>query len=192
MTDTLMNRVPRDSLNPARQAAWDHSVKTSGDATIVEVFANSEKANDFFSRHFYQGLFFEGDVPRIYKELVRYRLSLIHGCNFCNRNNSASSLDAGLSQEKLDAIEDWENGPFDEAEKAVLAFAEELALTNMGGALNESLYARLKANFSDSDIIELGMVGAVLGGMNKLAFVLDVVAKEDYCPFGPEVAEAAE
>ena len=192
MTNTLMNRVPREALDSARKAAWDHSVKISGDPTIVEVFANSEKANNFFSQHFYQGLFFEGDVPRIYKELVRYRLSLIHGCNFCNRNNSHSSLDAGLSQEKIDAIEDWENGPFNDAEKAVLAFAEELALTNMEGALTETLYARLKANFSDSDIIELGMVGAVLGGMNKLAFVLDVVAREDYCPFGPEVAAAAE
>ena len=36
------------------------------------------------------------------------------------------------------------------------------------------------------------MVGAILGGMNKLAFVLDVVAKEDYCPFVPATAEAAE
>ena len=32
------------------------------------------------------------------------------------------------------------------------------------------------------------MVGAILGGMNKMAFVLDLVAREEYCPFVPQRA----
>jgi AhpD family alkylhydroperoxidase len=183
-----MNRVSRDQLSPEQQAGWDRSMAVCEDATILEVFANSPKASKFFSQHFYKELFFEGDVPRRYKELVRYRLSLIHGCQFCNRNNRASSLEAGLTEAELDAMEDFENGPFSDADRAAIALAEQLALTNMGGAMTPELYDRLKAHFTDADIVELSMVGAILGGMNKMAFVLDLVAKEEYCPFVPQHA----
>jgi len=188
MTNTLMNRVPREQLSPEQQAGWDRAKAICEDTTILEVFANSPKASKMFGQHFYKELFFEGDVPRRYKELVRYRLSLIHGCHYCNLNNRASSKEAGLTEAELDAMEDYENGPFSGADKAAIALAEQLALTNMGGSLTPALYARLKEHFSDSDIVELSMVGAILGGMNKMAFVLDLVAKEEYCPFVPQRA----
>jgi len=191
MSKTPMNRIPREQLSPEQQAGWDNAMNICGEATILEVFANSPKANEFFSRHFYQGLFFEGDVDRRYKELLRYKLSLIHGCNFCNKNNYASSLQAGLTEAELDAMEDFENGPFTDADKAVIAFAGQMALTNFEGVLDQPLYDRLKKHFSDGDIVELGMVAACLGGMNKLAFVMDLVAKEPYCPFVPQ-SQAAE
>ena len=53
----------------------------------------------------------------------------------------------------------------------------------MGGRLDAELYAQLKACFTDGQIMELGTVGGVLGGMNKLSFVFDLVEREPYCPF---------
>ena len=35
-----------------------------------------------------------------------------------------------MTQEQIDALEDFENGPFDEAEKAALRFASKMALTD--------------------------------------------------------------
>ena len=58
-----------------------------------------------------------------------------------------------------------------------------MALTNHGGKMDLMLYQRLSAHFSDSDICELGTVMAVIGGMAKLAFVMQLVEREDYCPF---------
>jgi len=188
MPETLMRRVPRDELTREQQSGLDRTKAICEDATILEVMANSPKALKLLSEHFYQQLFFEGDVPRRYKELLRYRLSLIHGCRFCNLNNRASSKEAGLTEAELDSMEDFENGPFSTADKAAIALAEQLALTNLEGALTPELYVRLKAHFTDGDIVELAMVGAVLGGMNKMAFVLNLVAKEEYCPFAPQVA----
>ena len=80
-------------------------------------------------------------------------------------------------------LEDAENGPFTDAEKAVINFAEQMALTNHEGKIDDNLYSALRAHFSDADICELGTVMAVIGGMAKLAFVMDLVEKEDYCPF---------
>ena len=60
-----------------------------------------------------------------------------------------------------------------------------MALTNPGGELTAELFAQLRQHFSEPDILELGTVMAVISGMAKLSFVLDVVDKESYCPFAP-------
>ena len=101
----------------------------------------------------------------------------------CNKQNAPGSLEAGVSQAQVDSITDFENGPFDDAEKAVLRYAAQMALTNPEGAMDADLYAALRAHFSDADICELGTVMAVIGGMAKLSFVLDLVEKEPYCAF---------
>jgi alkylhydroperoxidase family enzyme len=188
MTDTLMNRVAQADLSDALKAARAGALALTGDATIIEVFANSPKASEFFFNNFYQALFFNGDVPLRYKELLRLRLSKTHGCFFCNRNNEAGAKAAGFTEAQILAIGGEGTAPFTPAEQAVLGLADELALTNMGGRLTPALYAALKAHFSDGDIVELSMVGAVLGGLNKAAFVLDLVQREAWCPFVPSEA----
>ena len=50
------------------------------------------------------------------------------------------------------------------------------------------LVDRLRAHFDDAQICELAVVTGFIGGMAKMAFVLDVVEKEDYCPFVPATA----
>lgn len=189
MTDTLMHRVPEAELSEALKAARASALALTGDATITEVFANSEKVCEFFFEGFYKGLFFNGDVDIRFKELMRLRLSKVHGCWFCNRNNEAGAKAAGFSDAQIQAIGGDAQAEFTDAEAAVLALADELVLTNMGGALTPQLHASLKAHFSDGDIVELAMVGAVLGGLNKMAFVLNLVEREAWCPFTPAEAE---
>lgn len=46
--------------------------------------------------------------------------------------------------------------------------------------------ARLRRHFSDAELVELGVIMAVLCGMAKMIFAYDLVEKEDYCPFTPE------
>ena len=42
-----------------------------------------------------------------------------------------------------------------------------------------------------TDILELGTAMAVISGMAKLSFVLNLVEKENYCPFAGSAADAA-
>lgn len=188
MTETLMNRVPPEALTDALKSAREGALSLTGDATIIEVFANSPRTCEFFFENFYQSMFFKGDVALRYKELMRLRLSKTHGCWFCNRNNEAGARAAGFTEAQIQAIGGEAEAEFTGAERAVLALADELALTNMTGRLTPALYADLKRHFSDGEIVELSMVGAVLGGLNKMAFVLDLVRREDYCPFTPAQA----
>jgi alkylhydroperoxidase family enzyme len=77
---------------------------------------------------------------------------------------------------------DYEFGPFSDAEKAVLALADEMVLTNQEGRLTDAQRAALAEHFPAEQVFELGMTAAVLTGMAKFLFVFDLVTREDSCP----------
>lgn len=191
MPATLLSRIPRQQLDPRWQKAWDTLNGLTGSATFIEVFAQAPMALDFLLDKFYGRLFFGGVVAQRYKQLARLRLSVLHGCRTCNRQNVPGALEAGFSREQIDALFAGQDGPFTSAERAVIAYANEVSLTNMEGRLSPALHAQLRGHFSESEILELGTVMAVICGMAKLSFVLDLVDREDYCPFTAPAAPAA-
>lgn len=191
MAETLLSRIPRNRLPEQFHLAWDTMNKLTEEPTFVEVFANNPEMLDFVMNKFYGPVFFGGKVDNRYKQLARLKLSIEHGCRTCNKQNVPGALASGLSQVQIDAVGSFETGPFTEAEKAVLAYASEVALTNVEGRLTPALYKRLRAHFTDADILELGTAMAVISGMAKLSFVLNLVEKENYCPFAGSEADAA-
>jgi alkylhydroperoxidase family enzyme len=189
MATTVMARTPRSELTPPWDAAWDTLNGLSGEPAFVEVLASAPELLDFVMVEFYQKLFFAGRVDERYKQLLRIRLSLAHGCRSCNLQNTAGMATVGYDERHISAIE-GDRSIFDAAERAVLDFADQLVLTNLGGRLDEALHARLRVHFDDAQICELAVVAGVIGAMAKAAFVLDVVEKEASCPFVARTAAA--
>jgi len=183
MSATVLSRIPRDRLDPQWLAARDTLQQLTGSATFVEVFAQAPAVLDLVMNKFYAGLFFGGQVGQRYKQLARLKLSLLHGCQTCNRQNVPGAREAGFSTAQIEALSAGEMEPFTSAERAVIAYAEQVALTNMKGELTPALFSQLREHFSEADILELGTVMAIISGMAKLSFVLNVVEKESYCPF---------
>ena len=140
MSETLLARTERARLPETVPPAWDTMQALTGEPTFVEVFASNPAMLEFVMEHFYAGVFFGGQVDQRYKQLARLKLSLLHGCRTCNRQNVPGALAAGVSQAQIDAMDDYESGPFTDAEKAVLAYADEVALTNLDGRLTPALY----------------------------------------------------
>lgn len=188
MAGTLLHRTPRSELPEEFHLAWDTLNRLTGEPAFVEAFAANPAMLDFVMNRFYAGIFFGGQVDQRYKQLARLKLSLLHGCRTCNKQNVPGALAAGISQAQVDAMDDFESGPFTDAEKAVIAYASEVALTNADGRMTPALHARLARHFSQAEILELGVVMAVISGMAKLSFVLDLVEKEDYCTFAAQPA----
>lgn len=188
MANTPFNRIPRNELPKEFGLAWDTLNGLTGEPTFVEVFAQAPDVLRFVMNDFYANLFFSGQVDQRYKQLARLKLSLVHGCRTCNKQNVPGALEAGISQAQVDAMDDYEDGPFTDAEKAVLQLADQMVLTNNDGNIDEALYARLAAHFSDAEICELGTVMAVIAGMAKLSFLMHLVEREDYCPIGADAA----
>ena len=180
-------RITRDQMPPQMQKIWDYSMAVTGDATFVEISGNNPAVFDWYMNDFYEKLFYAGRIEKKIVELVRLRLANIHGCAYCNKGDTAQALDAGVSQEQIKSLHTYETGPFSEAEKAALALADVMALTNPNGYLNKDLYDRARKHFTDGQLYELGQIMAVLCGVAKWLFAFDMVEKEDYCPFVPKV-----
>lgn len=188
MAETLLTRIPRGNLEPAWQPAWDMLNGLTGSATFVEVFAQTPQLLEFVMSAFYATLFFGGQVPQRFKQLARLRLSLLHGCRTCNKQNIPGALGAGFSPEQIAALTRDDDTLFSPAERAVIAYASQVALTNMHGEMSPALFTALREHFSEGDILEIGTVMAVISGMAKLSFVLNLVDKESYCPFAAKAA----
>lgn len=182
---TALSKVPRAHLDATMQAAFDRSLAMHQDATFVEVMGHAPHVYHWYQNDFYKKLFYGSALPLTLLELVRLRLANVHGCAFCNRNDTAAALRAGIGQHQIDALADYEIGPFSDKEKTALALADTMALTRPTGQLDATLHARLKPHFTDGELVELGVIMAVLCGMAKMIFAFDLVEKEDSCPFIP-------
>ena len=192
MPDPLLQRLEPHAMSAWLRDAYRRSralqESKGGDATFYEIGANAPHMLEWYFKSFYEGVFYGGRVEVRVKELLRYRLSMTHGCAFCNKGNVEAARRAGVSEAQLDAIMNEESDVFSEAERAVLRLAAEMALPNMEGQLTPALYADLSAHFDDGEIFELGMVAAVLTGIAKFLFVYDLVEREAHCPIGPRAA----
>lgn len=175
--------MARESLPPALAAASERALATRGDDTFVRVMAHTPELMQWYA-DFYQRVFYGGRVPVRYKELLRLRLSTLHGCAFCNRGNRVDAAEAGITDAQLQAIDDPQAECWNDSERAVLTLAARMALTNPEGHLDRTLHAALRVHFDEAQIVELGVTMAVLTGVAKFLFVYDLVEREPYCEFG--------
>ena len=75
-----LRRIPRDQLPESYRAKVDAALQIAGDARFLEVAANAPHMLSWFLESFYSQIFFGGIVSVRIKELVRLRLSQLHGC----------------------------------------------------------------------------------------------------------------
>jgi AhpD family alkylhydroperoxidase len=181
----VLRRVPRAEMTPRLQQEFDDTLALRDDATMQEVGANAPELLAWYKDEFYGRLFYGGRVGTRLKELLRYRLSMTHGCAYCNKGNRVAATRAGVTAEQLAHIMEDGHASFDAQERAVLRLADQIVITNMHGELSPALYAELKPHFDDAQIFELGMVAGILTGMAKFIFVYDLVEKEANCPIVP-------
>ena len=61
---------------------------------------------------------------------------------------------AGLSDEKLSAVRDNDLAPFNDTERLVIELAD--AMTGTPANISDDLYARLRKQFSEEQLMQLG------------------------------------
>ena len=77
----------------------------------------------------------------------------------------------------MEALLDFENGPFDEKEKAALAYAKQLTLDAHG--IDDALFARLRQHYDEGEIVE---ISAMAGMFNYFNGVNDALQMEPTKP----------
>jgi AhpD family alkylhydroperoxidase len=100
----------------------------------------------------------DGALPGWYKELVAVRVCLLHRFQYGIKAHSLSARQKGATEQQLKALEDFENGPFSEAEKIGFRFADRLHRSP--AEIDDAFYANVKAAYNDLQILELTAVAA--------------------------------
>lgn len=66
----------------------------------------------------------------------------------------------------MNALLDFENGPFDEKEKAALAFAKQLTLD--AHKIDDAMFARLQQHYDEGEIVEISSMAGLFNYFNRV------------------------
>lgn len=107
-----------------------------------------------------------GLVTPEFKRLIGYVSSFASGCLYCQAHMILASERFGASEERLNAVYDFEAAPhFTDAEKAALAYAH--AAATVPNTVTDQISARLHRHWSDEAIVEITAVVALFGFLNR-------------------------
>jgi uncharacterized peroxidase-related enzyme len=108
----------------------------------------------------------EGSVDLGFMRLIAHFASRAAGCQYCEAHSLVAAQIHGVSQEKLDAIWDYRSSPlYSEAERAALDFA--LAAGSVPNAVDEALMSRMKAHWSEEQIVQILGAVCLYGFLNR-------------------------
>ncbi len=86
-------------------------------------------------------------------------------------------MENGLTEEKISEL-DGEENDFSDRERLALEYAERLAVDHHN--VDDGFFDRLRTQFNDAEILELGMMAGQYIGFGRLLMVLDLTPKS--CP----------
>jgi AhpD family alkylhydroperoxidase len=102
-------------------------------------------------------------------ELVKMRASQINGCAYCLDMHSKDARAAGETEQRLYALNAWEESPFyTERERAALAWTEAVTLVSETHVPDE-VYQETRKHFDDKELVALTFAIVTINGWNRLA-----------------------
>lgn len=108
----------------------------------------------------------DGAVDLGFMRLVAHFASRAAGCQYCEAHSLVAAKIHGVSQEKLDAIWDYRESPlYSEGERAALDFA--LAAGAVPNAVDEAIMDRMKAHWSEQQIVQILGAVCLYGFLNR-------------------------
>jgi AhpD family alkylhydroperoxidase len=102
-------------------------------------------------------------------DLIRTRVSQINGCAYCIDMHTKDARAGGETEQRLYALNAWRETPFySQRERAALEWAEELTRISETDVPDE-LYERVRAQFSEAEMISLTLAVVAINGWNRIA-----------------------
>ncbi|HEY4133333.1 MAG TPA: carboxymuconolactone decarboxylase family protein [Gemmatimonadaceae bacterium] len=109
------------------------------------------------------------DLEPMLLELVKLRASYINGCAYCIDMHSKDARVLGETEQRIYAIPVWRETPFfTPRERAALAWTEAVTEISKHRTTAE-LYAEVRGQFEEKQIVELTMSIIAINGWNRLA-----------------------
>jgi AhpD family alkylhydroperoxidase len=105
-------------------------------------------------------------------DLVRLKVSLMNGCEYCVHLHTAELKKLNETEERIAGLSDWRGLEiYTKRERAALAWAE--AVTNIqDGHAPDVLYDEVRAHFSEAETVNLTLVITTINAWNRIAIAL--------------------
>jgi uncharacterized peroxidase-related enzyme len=132
-----------------------------------------------------------GEVDLGLKRLIGHTASMAAGCLYCRAHTGTSAMRHGVSAEKLAALPEYRTSPlYSDAERAAIDFA--FAAASQPNDVSDALFERLRAHWSEGQVVEILGVVALFGFFNRwndsMATTLEpeplTLAREHLAPSG--------
>lgn len=139
---------------PLRKVAYRMARKRLG--KVPEPFAVAAHHTKIFGgmSGFEMALEKSKTVPERYKVLAELRAAMVVGCEFCVDIGSMIAHQAGLTEDEMKDLIDWESSErFDDQDKLVLGYADAISRTPVD--VSDDLFASLQEHFSEEQLVEL-------------------------------------
>ena len=108
----------------------------------------------------------EGAVDLGLMRLIAHFSSRAAGCQYCEAHSLVAAKIHDVSQEKLDAIWDYQTSPlYTEAERVALDFA--MAAGSVPNAVDAELFTRMRQHWSEEQIVQILGAVCLYGFLNR-------------------------
>lgn len=108
----------------------------------------------------------DGEVDPGFKRVLAHFASRAAGCQYCEAHSLIAAQIHGISEEKVAAVWDYQTSPlYSEAERVALDYA--LAAGSVPNAVDAPLMQRMKAHWSENQIVEILGAICLYGFLNR-------------------------
>lgn len=108
----------------------------------------------------------DGEVDLGFKRVLAHFASRAAGCQYCEAHSLIAAKIHGISEEKVAAVWEYQTSPlYSEAERVALDYA--LAAGSVPNAVDEELMTRMKAHWSENQIVEILGAICLYGFLNR-------------------------
>lgn len=150
--------LERDQVTPEVGALYDALLKQRGVVPNMFKTAANIPALALGIAAFLKPIMGDGALPGWYKELIAVRVCLLHHFEYGIKAHLISAKQKGAGTEQLNSVQDFEHGPFTEAEKIGFRYTDRLHRSS--AEIDDEFYAAVKDVYNDLQVIELTAVAA--------------------------------
>ena len=112
-------------------------------------------------------------LPKRYLELAIVTVSKLNECHYCVAHHKPFLVPEGITPEGVDRVLEYATHPeFDEVDKLVVEYA--IAAWENSNRIPEAMFRRLRAHFSEAQIVELTLRITLCGFFNRFNDALQI------------------
>ena len=120
------------------------------------------------------GIAADRTLPARLTELVRLRIAFHNQCRSCMATRYQAAVEDGVTEDLVCSLERPMEAPdLTAAEKTALAYADAFANDHL--SIDDAMFERLRAHFSEAQLVELGVWVAYSVGFGRLSAVWDMI-----------------